>query len=234
MVLAVTLDAFGTLIDAGRAALIHVVRAVLRDAGSGVGAEAFLATWDAHFFAADDEEFLTLAEVTEDSLARAMRDHGIELDAAPYSEMLEQEWLRARPYPEVPRTLARLDGVRRAVVSNADDAFLRGILERNGLAFDAVITSEYARCYKPRPRIFELALDALRVGPGDVVHVGDSLAADVRGASRLGMRTVWVNRAGVRPGPGDPSPDFTIRDLSGLPGIVERLRRGFGAPKTVK
>ena len=223
MVLAVTFDAFGTIIDTGRDVLIVVVRAALRDAGSGADPEAFLDTWDRYFFGANYEEFLNLAAVTEDSLAKAFVEYGIEADTGPYVEMLEREWMRAKPYPEVLGVLAALDGVRTGVVSNADDAFLKGILARNGLRFDVVVTSEAARCYKPRPRIFEIALEALGTRPGEVLHVGDSLGADVAGAARLGMRTAWVNRSGVRRGPGDPTPDFVVPDLASVPEIVRTL-----------
>jgi 2-haloalkanoic acid dehalogenase type II len=223
MVEAVSFDAFGTLIDTGRDALLRVSQAIVDDARAGVSPETFLATWDRHFFAHDLEEFLLLAEVTEDSLARAFVDHGVDAEPRPYVEMLEREWQASKPYPEVAGVLEALDGVRRAIVSNADDAFLHGILERSNLRFDVVVTSESARCYKPRPRIFEVALDALGARPEDVVHVGDSLPADVMGAGRLGMRTVWVNRSAIRRGPADPRPDFEVRDLREVPGIVGRM-----------
>lgn len=225
MVRAVTFDAFGTLIDTGRDALLRVTRAIVGEHRRGLSPEALLETWDRYFFSQDLDEFLLLAEVTEDSLARAFLEHGIEADPRPYVEMLELEWQQSEPYPEAPEVLRRLDGVRRGIVSNADDAFLQGILERAGLTFDVVVTSERARCYKPRPRIFEMALEALRLPPAEVVHVGDSLPADVAGASRLGMRTVWVNRADVPRGPADPRPDFEVRDLADVPEILERLRR---------
>jgi len=221
---ALTFDAFGTLIDTGRDVLIEIARTIVADHRRGLDAEAFLDAWDRHFFAADPEQFQNLAEVTEDSLASAFRDYGIDAEPRPYVEMLERRWLDAKAYPEVRGALARLDGIPRAVVSNADDAFLKGILTRNSLDFDAVITSEFARCYKPRPRIFEIALDALRVDPGSVVHVGDSLAADVAGARRLGMQTIWVNRGGLRRGAGDPKPHFVVDDLEGVPPIVATLR----------
>ena len=62
--------------------------------------------------------------------------------------------------------------------------------------------------------------------PGDVVHVADSLTADVEGASRLGMATVWVNRAGLARGASDPRPDHEIPDLDPLPALLDELRRG--------
>src|SRR5206468_1620247 len=116
--------------------------------------------------------FLTLAEITEDSLEKTFREYGIEATPGPYVDRLVSLWRQAKAYAEVPRILDALDGVPRAVVSNADHEFLLDILERNGLRFDVVVTSESAQTYKPRPRIFEAALESLRVRPSDVIRVG--------------------------------------------------------------
>ncbi len=226
MIRAVTFDAFGTLIDTGRDVLIHVARAVCQDHRPSLAPEKLLETWDRYFFGAEYDEFQNLAATTEDSLAKTMADYRMEGETRPYVEMLERMWSHAKAYPEAATVLARVDGLPRAVVSNADDAFLRDILRKNGLAFDHVITSEGVRAYKPRARIFEVALERLRAAPEHVVHVGDSLTADVEGARRLGIRTVWVNRSGVIRGASDPTPDHEIPDLTPLPALLDELRRG--------
>src|SRR5574340_1824060 len=133
MIRAVTFDAFGTLIDTGRDVLIHVARAVCQDHRPGLAPETLLATWDRYFFGADYDEFQNLAVTTEDSLTRAMADHGMEGDPKPYVDMLERMWSHAKAYPEAAAVLARVDGLPRAVVSNADDAFLKDLLRKNGL-----------------------------------------------------------------------------------------------------
>jgi 2-haloalkanoic acid dehalogenase type II len=223
MVRAITFDAFGTVIDTGRDVLIRIARDICDDHRPSLGPDALLATWDRYFFGAESERFMTLAEITEDSLHKAFREYRIDADPRPYVDSLERLWRQAKAYPEVPRVLEVLDGVPRAIVSNADHAFLEDILNRNRLRFDAVITSESTRTYKPRPQIFEAALQALRMNPAEVVHVGDSLEADIAGAARLGMRTVWVNRANVRRGPSDPKPDAEVRDLTDLPQTIEQV-----------
>ena len=79
----------------------------------------------------------------------------------------------------------------------------------------AVVTSEDARAYKPRPEPFELAMTALGVTAGDVLHVGDSLTTDIAGAEALGIASAWINRSG-RPLPEGPAPTRTVSALTDL------------------
>jgi len=224
MVRAITFDAFGTVIDEGRDVLIGIARKICKEHRPSLRPDALLATWDRYLYSgADSEPFRTLSELTQESLGKAFRNHRIEADPRPYVESLESRWREAKAYPEVPRVLEALDGIPRAIVSDADHAFLEGILKSNRLRFDAVITSESVRAYKPRPQIFQAALKGLRASPAEVVHVGDSLNEDVAGASRVGMRTIWVNRGDVHRTAADPKPDAEVRDLAGLPDTIERV-----------
>src|SRR5438876_7649329 len=133
MVRAITFDAFGTLIDTGRDVLIRIARSVCEDQRPSLDAEVLLATWDRHFFAAETAPFLTLAEITEDSLGKTFREYGREATPAPYVDWLGDLWREARRYAEVPRLLDALDGIPRAVVSNAAYEIMYAILLRTGL-----------------------------------------------------------------------------------------------------
>jgi FMN phosphatase YigB (HAD superfamily) len=70
---------------------------------------------------------------------------------------------------------------------------------------------------KPHPSIFQAALGRAGARSEEAVMVGDSLAHDIEGARRLGIRAVLVSRSGPR---GDCPPDVpvinTLRDLPGL------------------
>ena len=213
---AITFDAFGTIVDTGQDALIRISGRIVADHRLDVDAVRFLERWDHYFFGIDHDPFLTIAEGTEASLARAFEELGVDADPEPYVEMLQREWLRAKAYPEVPAVLEALEGVPRAVVSNADDAMLRDILSKNRLRFDSVVTSEACRAYKPASAIFEVAIRELGVPAAAVLHVGDSLEADVGGAKKLGMAAAWVNRTGRPLHPEGAAPDLIVRDLAGL------------------
>src|SRR5205809_992565 len=59
--------------------------------------------------------------------------------------------------------------------------------------FGAIITSEAVRAYKPNPRIYRAALEALGAAPRDSVFVSDT-PLDLQGAAAVGMRTALLPR----------------------------------------
>ena len=212
----VTLDAFGTLLDHGLGTIEDAAAEIARDFDLPVGAGGFLEAWQERYFGLlNGGPFRTIAEANGISLRETASAFGASGDLGPYLDRMLERWTRLRPYPESPRVLEALRGTPVAVVSNADHALLLQVLRDGGIPLPHVISSERARCYKPDPRIFREALRELGLAPGEVLHVGDSLDADVRGAAAVGMRTVWVNRRGLTRGDG-PQPDHELRDLDGL------------------
>jgi putative hydrolase of the HAD superfamily len=135
-------------------------------------------------------------------------------------------------FPDARATLdaLRRRGARLVVVSNWDVS-LHDVLARTGLAdhVDAVVTSAEAGAAKPDPVLFTAALLAAgNVRPGDALHVGDSLEADVAGARAAGIEAVLLRRDG---GPAVPGVR-TIRSLTELvPGSGGAVKgRGAAAP----
>lgn len=102
-----------------------------------------------------------------------------------------------RVYSDVIPALERLrsDGVMLAVVSNFDSR-LKNILKETGLDeyFAAIHLSTDTGFAKPDPRIFTAALAEHAVAAKDACHVGDSLDDDVRSASEVGIRGIWLDR----------------------------------------
>jgi putative hydrolase of the HAD superfamily len=188
---AVTIDAFGTLVTLRdpNAALRRALRArgVKRTPEQVAAAFAVEGRYyrDRSHEGADEA---SLALLRRDCAAVFLEAIEADLDpeefARPYVEALEFE-----PVPGAVDAVSELErlGLGLAVVSNWDVA-LHGYLEQLGLAgrFEAVVTSAEAGAPKPDPRIFELALERLRVPPERALHVGDS-EADEEGARAAGM-----------------------------------------------
>jgi HAD superfamily hydrolase (TIGR01509 family) len=129
-----------------------------------------------------------------------------------------------RPYPDTTDVLSRLRsaGLRLAVITNAPwdtpGRLLRGDLDQWHCAdfFDAFICSGDVPWRKPNPRFMLAAAEELGVPPDACVVVGDSLEADIAGASAAGMRSVWMNPSGAAPPPGGPRPDWTAQSLTAI------------------
>jgi FMN phosphatase YigB (HAD superfamily) len=84
-----------------------------------------------------------------------------------------------------------------------------------------IVISDMAGIRKPRPEIFQEVLAALGTAPGETLHVGDNIVADVGGAAAVGMRTAWLTRRVADPEErlaayGGPAPDYRIQDLEEL------------------
>jgi len=102
-------------------------------------------------------------------------------------------------YPDTMMLLSTLKDMdlKLGLVSNASDqTAITVIIDRLNIArfFDAVVTSAQLRLRKPKPEIFEKALEFLRVNPSEVVMVGDTVKGDVGGAKNLGMKAILVKR----------------------------------------
>ena len=84
---------------------------------------------------------------------------------------------------------------RLAVISNVDDDLFRGTAQALDVDFDVVVTAQQAGSYKPSLNNFEIAAARMAVGHRAWLHVAESLFHDIGPANRLGISSVWVNRA---------------------------------------
>ena len=76
---------------------------------------------------------------------------------------------------------------------------------------------------KPDKKIFEVALARLGVKPENAVMVGNRIDADILGANRFGMKSVWFRwntRYNDTIDSSQEKPDFTINSLFELLGLL--------------
>jgi FMN hydrolase / 5-amino-6-(5-phospho-D-ribitylamino)uracil phosphatase len=112
-------------------------------------------------------------------------------------------------YPEVLACLERLSKrYRIASLSNGNACLVHIGLDH---LFHAMISAHVHGTGKPDPALFHLACRELGCAPEEVVHLGDDIELDIRGARAAGLHTVWMNRTSVT-WPGDDAP-VTVCDL---------------------
>jgi putative hydrolase of the HAD superfamily len=192
----------------------------------------------AHFRAVYEPAFSqpgTLEELEYPGLVRELLAHfGVEPSDAELDAYLEAEhtaWSAARQLGATTHALLeslRSRGLKLGVVSNAFDPgpLLHRDLADAGVAerVDFAVFSSELGIRKPHPGIFEHALTALDVAPGDALFVGDRLYEDVRGASEAGMKTVQAVWFRADEHPEGAEPDYQAFTQFDVLNIADRLR----------
>jgi HAD superfamily hydrolase (TIGR01662 family) len=118
-------------------------------------------------------------------------------------------------------------GYRMGIVSNAgDNQDVFQLVNRFGIEiyFDFILTSAACSYRKPHTRIFEVALAHWKMPTHEAAMIGDTLEADILGANRAGLYSIWISRrAQTEPGQdrADIQPAATIHSLSELPSLLE-------------
>jgi len=162
---------------------------------------------------------LTLEEIYSSALSRV----GI----AANGEILEaihdafRRHYKSTFYPCTENVLQELsERYKLAMLSNTMSDKPRLQLEEAGLdgLFEAMICSRDLGIRKPNPKIFEYILEKLGVTPGETVHVGDSVEADMEGAMGAGITPVWINTPNQRSWSG-----YAISSICELPEFLKKL-----------
>jgi len=89
--------------------------------------------------------------------------------------------------------------------------------------FEHIVISGAFGKGKPDPSIFQFVLDEAGIQADDAMMVGDNLMTDILGASRVGIRSVWINRELKQPIK-DIQPTYEITNLEELLPILKDLK----------
>jgi 2-haloacid dehalogenase len=139
---------------------------------------------------------------------------------------LKNAMLAMPAHPDAAEGLQRLrdDGFRLISLTNSPpEPGARSPLESAGLAgyFEAQLSVDSCRTFKPAPAVYRHVCDVLGVDPVDCMMVAAHVW-DLLGASNAGFGTALIARPGNPPLPvaALPQPDIVVSDLLGL---TERL-----------
>jgi len=83
------------------------------------------------------------------------------------------------------------------ILSNVDRDLFARTAAKLSVCMDVVITAQDVQSYKPAPGHFLRLLDEYS-GPGEALHVAQSLYHDGVPAEQLGIPFVWINRRGEK------------------------------------
>jgi 2-haloacid dehalogenase len=189
-------DVFGTVVD-WRTSIAREVNAL----DLGVDAEAFADAWRAGYQPAMQRvRSGALGWTKIDALHRMILDDVLQrfgiaarLDEAARAE-LNRAWHRLDAWPDAAGAIARLK--RRYTVvtlSNGNIGLLTDMAKRAGLAWDAVLSAEVFRHYKPDPQAYLGVCDVFDIEPGAMLMCA-AHPDDLRAAAACGCRTAYIDR----------------------------------------
>jgi len=213
---ALVFDAYGTLYD------VHSVVRRCEALWPGKGAQLSQLwrarqleyTWQRSLM----RRYVPFSQVTMEALGYACESLGLKLGEAE-SAALREEYLRLATYPDVAPAMKRFEGRKLAILSNGSPDMLEPLARHSGLPFDAVLSVDEARIFKPAPEVYEIAVRKLGIAREEIGFVSSN-CWDALGAKSYGFRAWWINRGGAPVDRLGPRPDAILQSLGDLPEIL--------------
>jgi 2-haloacid dehalogenase len=205
-------DVFGTVVD-WRTGVARESERILKPMGYSLDWLAFASAWRDEYQPAMDEirsgrvPFARLDVLHRRMLEKIKPKFGLDkLDDATSAE-LNLAWHRLDTWKDVGPGFARLrTRLMLCPCSNGNIALMADIGRRNDLRWHAVLGSEIAGDFKPKPRVYLASAEALNLKPSQCMMVA-AHSPDLTAAAAQGLRTGHVGRPGEGgPGTGESAP----------------------------
>lgn len=223
-------DVFGSLVD-WRSSVAREAERILKPLGHGLDWLAFADAWRAEYQPGMEEirsgrmPFCKLDVLHRRNLERILPRFGLQDLGEDVLADLNLAWHRLDAWPDVPAAMARL---RRkfwlAPCSNGNIALMVDLARRNDIPWDAILGSEVARDFKPKPGVYLAACDAFNLPPAQCMMVA-AHTRDLVAASKLGLRTAHIARVNeYGPNTGEAAPTAPV-DIAGkdLADVADQL-----------
>jgi len=213
---AAVFDAYGTLLDIHSAVRRHAAR--LGDAAASVSALWRAKQLEASWILTATGGYEGFDALTERALDHALAAHGIQ-EAALRGDLLSA-YRALDAFPDAVAVLERLraSGIPAAILSNGEPETLGAAVKAAGIdgLLEVVLSAHPLRLFKPHPAVYALALGRFACRPTEIAFISSN-AWDAHGATRVGFRTFWVNRAGTPPEYGLDRRATILPTLNALP-----------------
>jgi 2-haloacid dehalogenase len=212
-------DAYGTLFD---------VHAAVRRHSQAIGPDAALLSeiWRAKqleysWLLTMMKRYRDFWQLTEQALDYAFQ-RVPSANRALRQDLLDAYWT-CDTYLEVPEALGQLKlrGARLALLSNGSPSMLEAACKSSGIGelFEAVISVDEIKVYKPDPRVYDLISTRFRMFP-EAISFQSSNRWDAAGATAFGFRSVWINRNALPDEYDEFKPAAVLPNLTGLPTLA--------------
>jgi 2-haloalkanoic acid dehalogenase type II len=230
---AVTFDVYGTLIDWEPSIVAFLEQWATRHGVAASGEELLMAFDRARADVQKERPAHLYPEVLRRCFERVSREFSVAVDfkARAAFGATPHHW---PAYPDSHAGLTALQAhAKVGALSNIDDQSLASSCRKLDFRFDVVVTAERVGAYKPEGSHFHTAISdlaTLGIPPERILHVGQSLRADITPANKLGLKCVWINRPGrllglSGEGASEAKPDLTVSTVQELVSTISGASR---------
>ncbi|HTH33911.1 MAG TPA: haloacid dehalogenase type II [Xanthobacteraceae bacterium] len=209
-------DAFGTLVD-WRTSIAREAEAMLKPLGYALDWLAFADAWRGEYQGAMDEvrtgriPFCKLDVLHRRNLELILPRFKVGTLSEAQKRALNLAWHKLDAWPDVPPGMKRLKRkFMLAPVSNGNISLMVDLARKNDLPWDAILGAEIAGDYKPKPRVYLAAADALDLAPHECMMVA-AHTNDLTAAAAQRLRTGHIARPDEKgAGKGEAAPTAKV------------------------
>ncbi|MDI3471630.1 MAG: Haloacid dehalogenase, type II [Pseudolabrys sp.] len=224
-------DVFGSLVD-WRTGIAREAERLLKPYAPSTDWIAFADAWRGEYQPGMEEvrsgrqTFAKLDILHRRNLERILPRFGLKNLPDRLLGELNLAWHKLDGWPDVAEALKRLRSrFLLAPCSNGNIALMADLARRNDWHWDAILGSEVAGDFKPKPRVYLAACEAFNLAPSECMMVA-AHTRDLIAAAQCGLQTGHIARPDeFGPNTGEPVPTAPV-DLAGkdLADLATKLR----------
>jgi 2-haloacid dehalogenase len=158
--------------------------------------------------------YAPFSTVTREALEYACESLALPLQKDHESELMG-EYLKLATFPDVADSLMKKRAGKTGILSNGSPDMLEPLVRHSGLKFDAVLSVDQAKVFKPAPAAYQIAIERFAV-PKERIGFVTSNFWDAAGAKSFGFSVYWINRGGVAAERLGFQPDRVLKTLAAL------------------
>lgn len=142
------------------------------------------------------DSFRTEDEIVDCLLDMLCREENLQDNLEELHQLCQRFWMYAPIFDDVKEFFGKCK-LPIYVITNNGIQYVQECLKFHGLKATDIISGEMVRAYKPHRELFEKALEISECRAEEVIHIGDSIVSDVKGALAAGITPILVDRKGT-------------------------------------
>jgi len=239
---AIFFDFGGTLMcaESDNVAHLHMMKEVIQKYNLPASSEDMVTKYNSFLFTKEmtlrdtdpeKKSFTPLRESTKKAFKGVLAEYDIQPskeDFQWFSKLFfENHKKYIKLFPETFKIIKQIrnnDSTHIGIISDIDNDFQEFQFKVFGISemFDSITTSEEVQIYKPKEKIFQVALNKAGCQGKESIIIGDSYKKDIVGGKNMGMTTIWINKFSGDDADMDKA-DFVVKHLKEVSLILDGL-----------